>query len=322
MPPKLGLYSVTYAGLWYDGPALSIKEFVDKAASFHVQGIELDCRAPHATPYLLRERDRKEIKDYIAKKDLQLCALAANNDFSSPVTEHREANLQMVVDMIRLCKDLGAPVLRVFTAWMGSSKRDGMGTYEIARPGYERAFPDTTFSERWQYCLECFKIAAKYAEEDGVTLALQNHPPVVRNSADCLTMAEAVGSPNFKLAFDISGERNWQETDWVVNQARTIGDRWVHSHYGGDFKRLPDGKVIRVPMGRCTGPKDGGLTWNDEAWVRGMYESGFNNFVCYEGCTPTYLNTGRLVPMSVIDERVGNALDYMRQFFAKYDWKK
>jgi sugar phosphate isomerase/epimerase len=227
----------------------------------------------------------------------------------------------MVIEMIHLCRDLGAPVLRVFTAWRGSSKRDGMGTYEIARPGYDRAFPDTTFSERWQYCLECFRIVSKVAEDEEVILALQNHPPVVRNSQDVLDMIEEVGSPNLQVCFDVSGERAWQDTNWILGQARRIGDRWAHSHYSGDFKRKPDGTVERAPLGLVMGPREGNMTWNYEAWVQAMYEVGYQGYVNYEGCTPTYTRSGRLVPMEVMDERVQMARDFMVQLFCRYDWK-
>ncbi len=176
---KIGLYSVTYAGMWYDGPALSITEFVDRAGKFGFEGIELDCRAPHALPYLMSESDRKETRDYIGEAGIELSALAANNDFSSPVVEHRDANVQMVVEMIHLARDLGAPVLRVFTAWRGSSRLNGRTTYEVARPGYDMAFPQTPEMDRWKYCLEAFRTVTRFAEDAGVVLALQNHPPVV-----------------------------------------------------------------------------------------------------------------------------------------------
>jgi len=116
MRPKLGLYSITYAGMWYDGPALNIKEVVSRAKRFGYEGVELGGRAPHALPYMLSKRDRKEIVDYLAEQEIELSALAAYNDFSSPVIEHRDAHIQMVVEMIKLCQDLGAPVLRIFTA--------------------------------------------------------------------------------------------------------------------------------------------------------------------------------------------------------------
>ena len=113
--------------------------------------------------------------------------------------------------------------------------------------------------DRWKYCLEAFKVVTRFAEEAGVTLALQNHPPVVRNSADCLAFAEEINSPCFNLSFDISGERAWQETDWVLNQARKIGKRWVHSHYGGDFRRDADGTAVKIPIGAGNGAQRGAV---------------------------------------------------------------
>jgi sugar phosphate isomerase/epimerase len=318
MAPKLGLYSISYAGMWYDGPALSIQAFVDRARRFGFEGVELDGRAPHALPYLLDEDDRKAIVDYVGEQGIELAALAANNDFSSPVIEHRDAHVQMVIAMIELCRDLGAPVLRVFTAWRGSSTLNGRGTYEVARPGYGLAYPQTPEMDRWKYCLEAFRIVTRFAEDAGVVLALQNHPPVVRNSADCLAMAQEIDSPNFKLSFDVSGERAWQDSEWILGQARAIGDRWAHSHFSGDFVRAADGTVERVPLGRALGPRAGNMSWNYDAWVQAMVEVGYDGYVCYEACTPTYLPNGELVPIETIDERVQLGREFMLDRFDRY----
>jgi sugar phosphate isomerase/epimerase len=308
--------------MWYNGKALTIKEFIDRAKLFKFECVELDCRVPHAVPFFLDKKDRQEIVAYLDKKDIQLAALAANNDFSSPVTEHREANIQMVVDMIQLCKDLGAPVLRIFTAWMGSSFLNGRGTYDVARPGYARAFPQIPEMDRWKYCLEAFKIVTRFAEEAGVSLALQNHPPVVRNSADCLAIAEEINSPFFNLSFDISGERAWQDTNLVLEQARKIGKRWVHSHYGGDYRRNPDGSIVNYPLGRAMGPREGNMSWNTDAWIQSAFENGYTGAICYEGCTPTYTRTGDLIPIETMDERVEMARDFMLALYEKYEPKE
>ena len=316
--PKHALYSVTYAGMWYEGPALSIYEFVDRAAKYGYEGVELDCRSPHALPYLLKEKDRKKITDYIGTKGITLAALACNNDFSSPVIEHRDANIQMVVEMIRLARDLGAPVIRIFTAWGGSSFREGVGTYEVSRPGYTMAFPQTTEYEKWHYCMDAFKIVAKIAEEEGITLALQNHPPVVRNGRDCLDIADTIGSKNFKLCYDISGERLWQSSQWVEETARMIGDKWAHSHWGGLFERNDSGEVVRAHMGRDTNPNGGGLSWNDEAWVKAMYDNNYDGYVSYEACTACWQPNGRYQTLEQMDERVQLAKEYMQKLFDKF----
>lgn len=313
---KLGLYSISYAGMWYDGPALSIKEVAERAKRFGLAGIELGCRAPHAVPYLLGERERKEIVDQLGEMGIELSALAANNDFSCPVIEHRDANVQMVVEMIRLCRDLGAPVLRIFTAWEGTTRRGGVGSYDEARWAYHNAFPGVTTAERWQYCLDAFRTVARFAEEADVTLALQNHPPVVRNHQDVLAMIAEVNSPHFKMSFDISGERAWQDTDWILAAARRIGDNWVHSHLSGAFERGEDGMIRQVPMGRAAGPDDN--IWNTEAWVRAMCEVGYAGYVNYEACTPIYTSAGRYVGIEAVDEAVALARDYLTQLIDKY----
>ena len=50
---------------------------------------------------------------------IEIYAVAANNDFSSPVPEHRESQLVYMRDLIRMTADLGAKTLRVFAAWPG-----------------------------------------------------------------------------------------------------------------------------------------------------------------------------------------------------------
>lgn len=39
---KTSLYTVSYAGIWYDGPALSFEEIVKRAKDYGYDGIELD----------------------------------------------------------------------------------------------------------------------------------------------------------------------------------------------------------------------------------------------------------------------------------------
>ena len=318
MKPKLGLCGITYMGLWYDGPALGIKELIAKAKYFCFTGVELDGKAPQALPYLLKERDRKEIVEFAANQGVDLVCIGGYNDFSSPVIEHRDANIQMVIEQIRLCRDLGIPILRIYTAWQGSSRLNGRGTYEVARSGYGRAFPQIPEMDRWQYCLECFRIVAPIAESEGVILALQNHPPIVRNHMDCLAMADEVNSPNFSLSFDISGERAWQDTEWVLAAAHRLRDRWVRAAVGGDFTRNQDRTVSLIPLGRTTSPKEGVFSWNYDAWVQGMKEVDYRGYILYEACTPTYLPNGNLVPIKVIDTRVDMAGDFLRQLVDKY----
>src|ERR1700704_6370284 len=44
---KIGLYSITYLGIWYHGPALTIEELIERARTFGYDGIEIDGKRPH-----------------------------------------------------------------------------------------------------------------------------------------------------------------------------------------------------------------------------------------------------------------------------------
>ena len=47
---KLGLYSITYLGVWYSGAALTIEEVIDRAKKFGYDGVEIDGKRPHGDP--------------------------------------------------------------------------------------------------------------------------------------------------------------------------------------------------------------------------------------------------------------------------------
>ncbi len=128
---KLGLYSISYGGIWYKGDALSFDELCRKAKEFGYDGVELDNKRPMGNPMDLRERERDEMRNSLAKYGLEIPCVAANNDFSSPIPEHRECQLLMVRETARLAKDLGAKVVRLFAAWTGVPIHEGVGTYDF-----------------------------------------------------------------------------------------------------------------------------------------------------------------------------------------------
>src|SRR5215831_16558868 len=47
---KLGLYSITYLGLWYRGEALPLSDMILRAKEYGYDGIEIDGKRPHGNP--------------------------------------------------------------------------------------------------------------------------------------------------------------------------------------------------------------------------------------------------------------------------------
>ena len=178
---KIGLYSITYGGVWYRGDALTVEQVIERAQKFGYQGVEIDGKRPHGNPLDMPAARCRELRRWAADQGIEIYAVAANNDFSSPIPEHREAQLVYTRELMRMTADLGAKVLRVFLAWPGVTLlprgrrqlRFRESRVEGRTPGFLRG-TDLGLVPR-RALLE----AARLAGDFGVTLALQNHPPVI-----------------------------------------------------------------------------------------------------------------------------------------------
>ncbi len=47
---KLGLYSITFLGVWYRGRVLTLEEVINRAKKYWYDGIEIDGKRPHGNP--------------------------------------------------------------------------------------------------------------------------------------------------------------------------------------------------------------------------------------------------------------------------------
>ena len=47
---KIGLYSITFLGVWYRGEGLTLEQVIDRAREYGYAGIEIDAKRPHGNP--------------------------------------------------------------------------------------------------------------------------------------------------------------------------------------------------------------------------------------------------------------------------------
>jgi sugar phosphate isomerase/epimerase len=113
---KIGLYSVTYRGVWYRGEPLDVFRLVRLAKQQGWEGLELDAERPHAAPMDLSADDRKRLRDLAGESGVELCAVSPNCDLSSPVPVQREAMICYVRECIKLAHDIGSPICKIFAA--------------------------------------------------------------------------------------------------------------------------------------------------------------------------------------------------------------
>ncbi len=300
---KVGLYTITYLGVWYRGEALTLEQCLDRAKEYGYQGVEIDGKRPHGNPLDMPRKRCQELRKKAEQKGLEIYAVSANNDFSSPIPEHRQCQLLCVKELIRMTADLGAKALRVFLGWPGVTKHPQIGRYDIARRIWQEAHKDFTEEETWAWCREGLQEAARYAGESGVTLALQNHVPVIKDHQDVLRMVREVGSPHLKVCLDAPIMPK-KEPAYVRQAALEVGSLQVLSHFGGDYEeRNADGTV--------PGP-DFYLPF-----VKAMLEIGYRGYLGYELCHPLPIRNGQTVGIEYADTSARLAAEFMRGVIAR-----
>jgi sugar phosphate isomerase/epimerase len=305
---KLGLYSITYLGVWYRGRALTVEELIDRARQYGYDGVEIDGKRPHGNPLDLPAARCRDLRRRAGDAGIDIYAVAANNDFSSPIPEHRESQLVYVRELIRMTADLGARTLRVFAAWPGITMTADGGRYTAARRVWREAHLDVSADETWDCCRDGLIEAARWAGDSGVTLALQNHPPVTNTPGDMLRMIREIASPHVKACLDAPLAAQQGVTS-MRDAARDVGALQVLSHFGGEYERQPDGTVrglIREPDFTLT-PEH---YYAD--FVEGMRDIGYDGYVGYELCHPLPHVNGEPVGIEFADTNAQLAAEYLR----------
>ena len=304
---KISLYSISYLGIWYAGPALDFETFVKRAKEAGYDGIELDGKRPHGNPMDLSPKKREHIRTLLAREGLEISCVAANNDFSSPIPEQRECQLLMVRELARLAADLGAKVVRLFAAWPGIVMHEGQATYDLVRGNYytfEGQYPFCTRLERWNFVKDGLKEAAAFGEEFGVTMALQNHAPLIRHWKDCYDFVKEVNSPWLKVCLDLPLLTSFDK-DFIRQAALTVGDLQVYSHFGGEFFRDGQGQVQQKVL-------DFGKPNPDyNYFINLMREIGYDGYFGYELCHPVLDQAHMPLGLTYVDEQVKLAREFM-----------
>ena len=305
---KIGLYSITYRGVWYKGPAAGIFDLVRLAKKQGWEGLELDTERPHAAPMDLSADDRKRLRDLAGELELPLCAISPSCDLSSPVPIQREAMICYTRECIKLARDVGAPIVKIFAAWRGITLYDGLGTYDDTYGYNQYGFWK---GDRRPFVVESLSEVCKFAGDHGVVLALQNHGPDVVNSyRDVLSLISEVGSPVLKGCMDINIEPEADSAERARAMAAASGPLQVHSHCNGEFARRADGEVELVAGGYF----DQGF-WGRKvaypAYLDALVASGYKGYINWEYCHPAMEN-GRPAGIDYVRDQTHMALEYLR----------
>ncbi len=272
MPLEPVLHSVSYAGVWPGQTRLGLDDFVDKAAALGFSGVMLMAKRPHLSVLDYGPEERARLRERLDRNGLRCHVLAGYNNFSADLEHgdvpHCEIQIHYVTELARMARDLGAPVVRIFTA------------YEHPAAGY---------TALWQATVETLRECARRASAFGVTIGVQNHHDLAVHWETQLDLIGAVNEPNCKAIFDAWAPA-LQGVD-IVAAARRMAPHNCHTT-AADYQRRPRFRfqpglvnyepqspwVQAVPMG------EGFIDY--KGFFRALREGGYQGPVAYEMCSP------------------------------------
>ncbi len=268
---RLGLFSVSYAGYWgqhrLDAPAL-----IAKAAELGYDCVMLAGKRPHLSPLDASPDRLATLRASLDEHGVSCGAVAGYTDLSpSTAAEipYLEMQIAYVESLSRMAAALGAPLVRVFTAY----EAEGHAPMAI-----------------WKDVVITLQEMCDRAADHGVTLAVQNHHDIAVHTDALLELLDDIGRPNCKLGFDAwspalrgedlyaAAQKMAPHTAMTTNADYIRFPRYRYQPSLVNYERAEPDMVRAVPFG------EGFIDY--EAFFRGLQDGGFDGLANYEMCSP------------------------------------
>ena len=213
------------------------------------------------------------VKDYCAKKNVEISSLAFYPNTMDSDLEKRQASVDHLMKVINMSSLLGVNMVTTFIGRM----------------------QEKTVEENIEEFKKVWPAIVKFAEEKGVKIAIENCPMIFTNDqwpggqnlattpAIWRELFSIIDSPNLGLNYDPS-HFVWQMIDYI-KPIYEFKDKIFHVHYK-DIKiyrdRLNDYGVMATPL-KWMSPKLPGL--GDVDWgkyVSALTDIGYTGYTCIE----------------------------------------
>lgn len=158
---------------------MTIKDFVKYCGQLKLDGCEL---TSYYFPNPVSKDYLKQTRDLASSLGMEVSGTAIGNDFCLPKGKARDEQLEMTRQWIDYSAILGAPVIRIFAG-------------RVPKGGNE--------AEAIKMCQKGINESLKYAEQKGVSLALENHGGITSTPAQMMRIIDGINKvPNFGVNFD------------------------------------------------------------------------------------------------------------------------
>jgi sugar phosphate isomerase/epimerase len=317
---KISLDTIGYAGFFYDGPSLTLEQAMERAAGHGFDAVDVWPHRPIGFPMDIPKDRRKRLVDLAGELGLGFGAIEASTDFRRSdhvLCPRQEKEILFVRECCELAHDLGCPVVRILAAYTGYFWHLGWNlggantamwntrSIEVSR--------EEDFLVEWEFAKAGIREAADIAADYGVTLALQNHPPLTNSTPETLAMVEEIDHPSLKVTLDLPLFES-QEEDFIREMVEETGERMVHSHLIG-IRFL--GGLGNTYGFREVHPAQGRENWI--AFFKACKEIGYQGCFAHEQCSPVFRQGHKRATLADIDRNYVETVAWAKDVWAKID---
>jgi sugar phosphate isomerase/epimerase len=294
------LFSVSYAGFWGQS-VLALHDFIRHAGALGYPAVMIAGKRPHLSPLDVTPESIAALRDTLAAAQVRCEVIAAYTNFVQPTgvggeVPHLEMQIAYVESLGRIASELGAGIVRVFTAY----EADGQD-----------------LQTQWNRCVAAIRESCDRVADRGVTIAIQNHHDLGLSTEALIEMLHDIDRPNCKLGFDAWSPALRGES--LLEAARLAAPHTVLTT-NADYVKVPRHRyrpelvnyerqepdwVRAVPFG--TGFID------YRAFFQGLTEGGFDGIATYEMCSPLRGGGG----LENLDACARGYLEWMRRESAR-----
>ncbi|MBN3520254.1 sugar phosphate isomerase/epimerase [Algoriphagus lutimaris] len=162
---------------------MTFLDMMEFAAEIGMNGVDLTGYYFDSYPDVPQNSELFQLKKKALELGLNISWTGVRNNFVNPDAAGRAADRELIRKWLTVSSSLGASIMRVFT---------GSQTYE----GF-------TKDEVKEWLVNEFKTCAKYGEEKGIIVGLQNHNEFLFDSDEVIDILKRVDSEWFGLILDI-----------------------------------------------------------------------------------------------------------------------
>lgn len=267
------LFSISYAGFWGQD-TLGLTDFIAHAGKLGYPAVMIAGKRPHLSPLDATQEFVRPVQDALAAANVRCDVIGAYTNLAQPAVlgsevPHLELQIAYVESLARIASQIGAKIVRVFTA------------YEV-----EGQDPQM----QWKRCVMAIREMCDRVAVHGVSLAIQNHHDIALHTTALLEMLSDIDRPNCKLGFDawspalrgedlyVSAKLAAPHTLITTNADYIKVPRHRYRPELVNYERQEVDWVRAVPFG--TGFID------YAAFFSGLREGGFGGIATYEMCSP------------------------------------